>query len=298
MDDLLQSMTDFLAKEPEKRFGELMAILNYSENAQAMGALGLVLPACTGEEQLIISQKLGDDRLEGNVTFPPSLIHMFFADARIEAGPDAISELCCSLLSHHNHELRENTLSLLEQGIFALDDHTRCQLILMLGDPEAKIRQLAADIIPIYSDDKDWLPERFFSTFYLEDPRAGKFLAGEIETHEDAVMFLYLCFAHSEFGHLNKEDSLNPSLLIMELYHNTNRAKIDFSEALSDALELFCARSASLNQLSNKEKAKLKGSLKKGVRGAVEAAGGEVPTRLPRPNKQPLIRKEQAKAKA
>ena len=280
------------------RYGELMGILNYSENAQAMGALGLVLPACTEEEQFIISQKLGDDRLEGNVTFPPSLIQMFFADARIEAGPDAISELCCSLLSHHNHELRENTLSLLEQGIFALDVHTRCQLILMLGDPEAKIRQLAADIIPLYSDDKDMLPERFFSTFYLEDFRAGRFLAEGIETHEDAVMFLYLCFAHSELGHLDKEDSLTPSILIMELYHTANRSKIDFSEALSDALELFCARSASLNQLSNKEKAKLKGGLKKGVRGAVEASGGDFPARLPKPNKTPLASKTREKAKA
>jgi len=297
MEELIQSMQNFLSGEPEMRYGELMEILNYSENAQAMGALGLVLPACTEEEQYIISQKLGDDRLEGTVTFPPSLIQMFFADARIEAGPNAISDLCCSLLSHHNQELRESMLSLLEEGIFALDEHTRCQLILMLGDPEEKIRQLAANIIPLYSDD-DLLPERFFSTFYLEDFRAGRFLAEELETHEDAVMFLYLCFAHSELGHLDKEDSLTPSILIMELYHNANRAKIDFSEALSDALELFCARSASLKQLSNKEKAMLKGGLKKGVRGAVEASGGDFPKRLPRPNKQPLIRKEQAKAKA
>jgi hypothetical protein len=297
MDELLQSMQDFLAKEPEMRYGELMAILNHSENAQAMGALGLVFPACSEEEQIVISEKLGDERLENSMNFPLPLIQMFFADARIEAGPDAISDLCCSLLSHHNPELRKNTLSLLEQGIFALDEHTRCQLILMLGDPESEIRQLAADIILIYSDDGDMTPERFFSAFYLEDLRAAKFLAEGIETHEDAVMFLYLCFAHSELGHLNKEDSLTPSLLIMELTRSCDRAKVDFSEALSDALELFCARATTLKQLTKKEKAKLKKGLRDGVQGAVEASGGDFPRRLPTPNKQPLIKaKEKAKA--
>ena len=298
MDELIQSMNDFLSKEPEKRFGELMAILNYSENAQAMGALGLVFSACTEEEQLIVSQKLGDSRLENPMDFPLPLIQMFFADARIEAGPDAISELCCSLLGHQDPKLRENTLSLLEQGTIPLYEHTKCQLILMLGDPEEKIRQLAAETTMIYSGPDEMLPERFFSTFYLEDVRAGKFLAKEIETHEDAVMFLYLCFAYSEKGQAGTTDPEFSSILITSLHSSLDKSKIAFPEAASDALELFCARTTNLRQLTKKDKAMLQKNLKKEVQELVNATGGNLPSRFPRPNKTPFASKTGKKAKA
>ena len=298
MDELIQSMNDFLSKEPEKRFGELMAILNYPENAQAMGALGLVFPSCTEEEQLIVSQKLSESRLKNPMNFPPSLIQMFFTDARIEAEPGSISELCCSLLGHQDPELRENTLSLLEQGIIPLYEHTKCQLILMLGDPKEKIRQLAAETTMSYSGPDEMLPEKFFSTFYLEDVRAGKFLAQEIETHEDAVMFLYLCFAYSEKGQVETTDPEFSSTLITFLHSSLDKSKIVFPEAVSDAIELFCKRTTNLRQLTKKDKAMLQKDLRKEVQGLINATGGNLASRFPRPNKTPFASKTRKPAKA
>lgn len=292
-------MKEFLSNEPEKRFGELMAILNYSENAQAMGALGLVFPACTKEERLIISQNMGDERLEDpQFTIPRPLIGSFFADARIEAGSDAISELYCSLFGHENPELRENTLSLLEQGVVPLDEHTTCQLILMLGDPEEKIRELAAETTLLYSDSGDVLPEQFVSTFYMGNTRAGKFLAQEISTREDAVMFLYLCFAYSEKGQAETTDPEFSSILITSLHSSLDKSKIDFPEPVSDALELFCARTTNLRQLTKKEKALLTRDLRKEVQELINATGGNLPSRFPKPNKDLLVSKTIEKTKA
>lgn len=299
MENLVDSMGEFLAKTPGKRFGELMAILNHQENDQTMGALSLIFPCCSEDEQAIISQNFPDDTLEASdLPLSLPLIKLFFADAQIEAGPEAISDLCCSLLGHQNSKLRKNTLSLLDEGIFAFDEHTKCQLILMLGDPEEKIRELVANTIPFYANSEDMLPERFFTTFYMKNIRYGKSLAEDIETHEGAVMFLYLCFAHSEKGHVKSTDSEFSSTLITSLYSSLSKSKIYFPEVVSDALELFCARTTSLQQLTKKDKAMIKKEMRDLVHELVNTVGGNFPNRLPRPSKTPLVPKEKVTAKA
>ena len=75
-------------------------------------------------------------------------------------------------------------------------------------------------------------------------------------------------------------------------------ARVDFPEALSDALELFCARSTSLNQESKKEKALLKKSLRNRVNKIVADLGKDLPAKLPAPNKIPLVPKSMQKARA
>ena len=97
---------------------------------------------------------------------------------------------------------------------------------------------------------------------------------------------------------MKNEDQDFPKELIAALYTSMDKSRVDFREALSDAIELFCRHRESFTGLKKKEVKVLKRGVRNFARSSVEISGGKVPKRLPKPRRNPLAPKEQAKARA
>ena len=76
-----------------------------------------------------------------------------------------------------------------------------------------------------------------------------------------------------------------------------DKSRVDFTEALSDAIELFCTRKAALSGMDRREVKVLRRALTHFASGAVEVAGGKLPKKLPKPRSNPIVPKQKAAAK-
>ncbi|MBD3398323.1 hypothetical protein GF412_03880 [Candidatus Micrarchaeota archaeon] len=297
MDELISALSSFLDKPPEKRYGEIMQIVNYPENSQAMGALGLIFPLCTTEEAIVLSDKFGQSQLSSpDFVFPRPLLKVFFFDAEREADPEKLSALCSRLFSHPEAEIRKTMLSFVSDGTIKMEGTVYLEALLLLADQEPEIRQKAADALSSLTTE-NMVPERFFTVFYMENLRYGKSLAEDISSHEDAAAFIYLCLSISPFGTIRAKDQDIPKELIASLYSSLDKSRVDFTEALSDAMELFCSRREGFSGLSRKDAKTLRRATRNFVSSSVQISGGKLPRKLPSPRKNPALPRQKAKAR-
>lgn len=297
MDELIGALSSFLEKQPEKRYGEIMQLVHYPENSQAMGALGLIFPLLTSEEAIVLSDKFGQSQLSSpDFVFPRPLMKVFFFDAEMEAAPENLSALCSGLFSHTEPEIRKLMLSFVSDGTLKMEGTIYLETLLLLADPEPEIRQKAADALSSLTTE-DMVPERFFTVFYMENLRYGKSLAEDIASHEDATAFLYLCLSISPFGGSRAKDQDIPKQFISSLYSSMDKSKVDFSEALSDALELFCSRRAAFSGLGRRDAKILRRTTVNFVSSSVQISGGKLPRKLPAPRRNPALPRQKARAR-
>jgi len=219
---------------------------------------------------------------------------MFFNDILMQAGLPALSSLCSAALKSASPDVRRNMLSHIENGRISVDEAVSLELIFMLGDPEADIREFAADILSIITGTESTFEvpseQLFLNTFYLGDVNAASRLAERMESQERATAFVYLCLTQSSFGPAKAQNQETPKKILGALYSLHGQSKIDFLDAANSGLRTYCSRRKCFLGLRPNEENTLRRALKRFIKGAKEEAVpfSEVQkSRRKRPSKSP-----------